>query len=110
MPDEKTWLEPVVVVGDGSFQQITGGIPAKWRIKNNQIKRAIDVAEHVTVAHLNAVDDTAPTRHVRLAIRLYKIGWSLVRIGEHPNVDSTTVLSRLRERGYYPRLPRTTRS
>ena len=33
------------------------------------------------------------------AIRLYKSCWSLARIGEHLNVDPTTVLTRLRERG-----------
>ena len=33
------------------------------------------------------------------AIRLYDIGWSLARIGEHLRVDPTTVLNRLRERG-----------
>ena len=36
------------------------------------------------------------------AIRRYEAGWSLARIGEHLNVDPTTVLSRLRERGVPP--------
>lgn len=33
------------------------------------------------------------------AIHLYKLGWSLARVGEHLNVDHTTVLTKLRERG-----------
>jgi DNA-directed RNA polymerase specialized sigma24 family protein len=33
------------------------------------------------------------------AVRLYEAGWSLARIGERMNVDGTTVLARLRERG-----------
>ncbi len=33
------------------------------------------------------------------AIRLYGLGWSLARVGKHFDVDPTTVLNRLRERG-----------
>jgi Mn-dependent DtxR family transcriptional regulator len=33
------------------------------------------------------------------AVRLYGKGWSLARIGERMQVDPTTVLARLRERG-----------
>ena len=33
------------------------------------------------------------------AIHLYNLGWSLARVGEHLNVDHTTVLTKLRERG-----------
>ncbi|WP_433622944.1 hypothetical protein [Nocardia sp. CA-120079] len=33
------------------------------------------------------------------AIRLYRLGWSLVRVGQHFAVDPTTVLNRLRQRG-----------
>ncbi|ALG12257.1 hypothetical protein AOZ06_40185 [Kibdelosporangium phytohabitans] len=33
------------------------------------------------------------------AIHLYKLGWSLARVGEHLNVDHTTVLTKLCERG-----------
>lgn len=33
------------------------------------------------------------------AIRLYESGWSLARVGERLDVDPTTVLARLRERG-----------
>jgi len=32
------------------------------------------------------------------AVHLYNMGWSLARIGEHLNVDPTTVLTKLRER------------
>ncbi len=39
------------------------------------------------------------------AVRLYKAGWSLTRISERMNVDPTTVLSRLRERGVRTRDP-----
>jgi hypothetical protein len=31
------------------------------------------------------------------AIRLYSSGWSLARVGEHLDVDPTTVMNRLRE-------------
>jgi hypothetical protein len=33
------------------------------------------------------------------AIHLYRLGWSLARVGEHLGVDPTTVLNRLQERG-----------
>lgn len=33
------------------------------------------------------------------AIHLYRLGWSLARVGEHLDVDPTTVLNRLQERG-----------
>jgi DNA-directed RNA polymerase specialized sigma24 family protein len=33
------------------------------------------------------------------AVKLYKDGWSLARIGERMDVDPTTVLARLRGRG-----------
>ncbi|MGF6885627.1 hypothetical protein ABIA39_008388 [Nocardia sp. GAS34] len=33
------------------------------------------------------------------AIRLYRLGWSLARVGKHFAVDPATVLNRLRERG-----------
>ncbi|MGH3631027.1 MAG: helix-turn-helix domain containing protein [Sciscionella sp.] len=33
------------------------------------------------------------------AVRLYEADWSLVRIGARMNVNSTTVLNRLQERG-----------
>lgn len=33
------------------------------------------------------------------AIRLYRLGWSLARVGKHFTVDPATVLNRLRERG-----------
>jgi hypothetical protein len=33
------------------------------------------------------------------AVHLYKLGWSLARVGEHLDVDHTTVLTKLRERG-----------
>jgi hypothetical protein len=39
------------------------------------------------------------------AIRLYDIGWSLTRIGEHLSVHPTTVLNRLRERNIPPKTP-----
>lgn len=46
-----------------------------------------------------------PTRYRRLsseqvddAVRLYRAGWSLARIGEHFRVDPTTVHNRLRDR------------
>ena len=37
------------------------------------------------------------------AIHLYDLGWSLARVGEHLNVDHTTVLTKLRERGILTR-------
>lgn len=40
------------------------------------------------------------------AIHLYNLGWSLARVGNHLNVDHTTVLARLRHPD--PRHPRTT--
>ncbi|MEU9685392.1 hypothetical protein [Amycolatopsis japonica] len=33
------------------------------------------------------------------AIHLYNLGWSLARVGQHLDVDHTTVLNKLRERG-----------
>jgi hypothetical protein len=42
------------------------------------------------------------------AIRLYNSSWSLAQVGGHLNVDPTTVLTNLRERGTHPRHPRTT--
>ena len=33
------------------------------------------------------------------AIHLYNLGWSLACVGEHLNVDHTTALTKLRERG-----------
>ena len=33
------------------------------------------------------------------AIHLYNLGWSLARVGKHLNVEHTTVLTKLRERG-----------
>ncbi|WP_416333282.1 hypothetical protein, partial [Amycolatopsis echigonensis] len=33
------------------------------------------------------------------SIHLYSLGWSLARVGQHLNVDHTTVLTKLRERG-----------
>ncbi|MBP2320516.1 hypothetical protein JOF56_000901 [Kibdelosporangium banguiense] len=33
------------------------------------------------------------------AIHLYKLGWSLARVGAHLNVDHTTVLTKRCERG-----------
>ncbi|MFI6774233.1 hypothetical protein [Nocardia sp. NPDC050412] len=33
------------------------------------------------------------------AIRLYRLGWSLARVGKHFAVDPTTMLNRLRQRG-----------
>jgi hypothetical protein len=41
----------------------------------------------------------SPPDQVDDAIHLYKLGWSLARVGEHLNVDHTTVLTKLRERG-----------
>ncbi|MFK0244152.1 helix-turn-helix domain containing protein [Amycolatopsis azurea] len=32
------------------------------------------------------------------AIHLYKLGWSLARVGDHLGVNHTTVLNKLRER------------
>lgn len=47
-----------------------------------------------------------PMRHRSLspkqvddAVHLYKLGWSLARVGQHPGVNHTTVLNKLRERG-----------
>jgi hypothetical protein len=37
--------------------------------------------------------------HVDEAIHLYRLGWSLARVGEHLDVDPTTVRNRLQERG-----------
>lgn len=39
------------------------------------------------------------------AVRLYRSGWSLARIGQPMNVDPTTVLNRLRERRVQTRGP-----
>ena len=36
---------------------------------------------------------------VETAIHLYNLGWSLARVGDHLDVDHTTVLTTLRERG-----------
>jgi hypothetical protein len=36
---------------------------------------------------------------VDTAIHLYKLGWSLARVGNHLNVNHTTVLTALRRRG-----------
>jgi hypothetical protein len=36
---------------------------------------------------------------VDVGVHLYNLGWSLKRVGEHLNVDPSTVLSKLRERG-----------
>ncbi|WAL68745.1 hypothetical protein ORV05_13530 [Amycolatopsis cynarae] len=33
------------------------------------------------------------------AIHLYNLGWSLARVGDHLNVNHTTVLNKLREHG-----------
>jgi hypothetical protein len=33
------------------------------------------------------------------AIHLYNLGWSLARVGDHLDVNHTTVLTKLRERG-----------
>jgi hypothetical protein len=33
------------------------------------------------------------------AIHLYRLGWSLARVGEHLDVDPATVRNRLQERG-----------
>lgn len=33
------------------------------------------------------------------AIHFYNLGWSLARVGEHLNVDHSTLLTKLRERG-----------
>jgi hypothetical protein len=38
-------------------------------------------------------------RPVDDAIRLYNLGWSLARVGNHLGVDHTAVLDQLRERG-----------
>ncbi|WP_280235192.1 hypothetical protein [Nocardia cyriacigeorgica] len=40
---------------------------------------------------------------VDTAIHLYKLGWSLARIGDHLGVAHTTVLTKLRERGVQTR-------
>ncbi len=40
----------------------------------------------------------SPTQ-VDEAIRLYRLGWSLARVGEHLDVNPTAVLNRLQERG-----------
>jgi lambda repressor-like predicted transcriptional regulator len=42
---------------------------------------------------------------VDTAIHLYKLGWSLARVGNHLNVNHTTVLAALRRRGIPTRDP-----
>lgn len=39
------------------------------------------------------------------AMRLYGVGWALAQIGQRMDVDPTTVLNRLRERGVRMRDP-----
>ncbi len=42
---------------------------------------------------------------VDTAIHLYRLGWSLARVGNHLNVSHTTVLAALRRRGIPTRDP-----
>ncbi|MCP2287183.1 hypothetical protein DFR74_11684 [Nocardia puris] len=42
---------------------------------------------------------------VDTAIHLYKLGWSLARVGNHLDVNHTTVLTALRRRGIPTRDP-----
>jgi hypothetical protein len=52
------------------------------------------------ILHRHGTD--APTRPLPQAvdaIHLYNLGWSLAPVGEHLNVEHTTVLAELRERG-----------
>ncbi len=40
-----------------------------------------------------------PTDQVDTAIHLYSLGWSLARVGEHLDIDPTTILNQLCRRG-----------
>ncbi len=46
-----------------------------------------------------------PPDQVDTVIHLYKLGWSLARVGNHLNVNRTTVLAALHRRGIPTRDP-----
>ncbi len=71
-PEERR-QRPVVLVRAGGLEEVAGGEPAERRVEDDQVECAVNGAEHIAVAHVDAVRDTVafgvgPGRGQRLRV------------------------------------------
>lgn len=91
---------PAQPTGTRSAQRIGAGLYqlAQQATERFGINRRNDQWHLQEERHGDATTRSLPEQ-VDEAVRLYAANWSLARIGERMNVNSTTVLNRLRGRG-----------